>query len=88
MVVQDSERTSYDRQNGRMYTVTVKIKFPAEIGPVDNEKVAGRRAQYQVALRERDLEPQKLKVAEVRKTQNDFFSMFNEYEVKVFRPYD
>lgn len=71
-----------------MYTVSVKIKFPAEIGPVDNEKVASRRARGQVALRERDFEPMDLQVAEIRKTQNDFYSMFNEYEVKVFRPFD
>lgn len=88
MVVVDSERTTIDGKSGRLYTVTVKTKFPAEIGPFDADLVAGRRGKAQVALGERELRPRDMKVIDVRRTNAGKYDMYAEYEVEVFRPYE
>lgn len=88
MVIQSSERATYDGKPGRMYYVSIKLKQPFEVGPLDDEKVVSRRAQYQVVLYNRDLEPMDLEVAEIKMTQSGRFDIMREYEVEVFRPDD
>ena len=88
MVIQYSQRTTHNGREGRMYTVSAKVKVGSLVGPTNGEKVAKNKAKFWVALSERDLEPQRLEAVEVRETQTEYFSINREFEVKVFRPYD
>lgn len=84
MAVVDSEAEN----EGTLFTVEVTSKQRPDLGIVENESQAERKARVAVAARRRSLDINRLQFRDIMKLRESPFSMRADYRVKFFLPGD